>query len=92
MGKTVESYRIALDMEIQRWSNFARALRSDDKEAFEQLMDTCRNYASAGSNATRPILFEPMIMSIILHQQKRLNTLEKELDAAKQHLSKHQTC
>jgi hypothetical protein len=92
MGKTVESYRIALDVEIQRWNNFARALRSDDKEAFEQLMDICRNYASAGSNATRPILFEPMIMSILLHQQKRLNKLEKELDAAKQHLSKPQTC
>jgi hypothetical protein len=92
MGKTVESYRIALDMEIQRWNNFARALRSDDKEAFEQLMDACRNYASAGSNATRPILFEPMIISILLHQQKRLNTLEKELDAAKPHLSKPQTC
>lgn len=88
MGKTVESYRIALDMEIQGWSSFARALRSDDKEAFEQLMDACRNYASAGSNATRPILFEPMIISILLHQQKRLNTLERELDAAKQHLSK----
>jgi hypothetical protein len=92
MGKTIESYRIALDMEIQRWNNFTRALRSDDKEAFEQMMDTCRNYASAGSNATRPILFEPMIMSILLHQQKRLNKLEKELDAAEQHLSKPQTC
>ena len=92
MGKTVESYRIALDMEIQGWNNFARALRSDDKEAFEQLMDACRNYASAGSNATMPILFEPMVMSILLHQQKRLITLEKELDAAKQHLSKPPTC
>jgi len=79
-------------MEIQRWNSFARALRSDDREAFEQLMDACRNYASAGSNATRPILFEPMIISILLHQQKRINTLEKELDAAKQHLSKPQTC
>jgi hypothetical protein len=79
-------------MEIQRWNSFARALRSDDREAFEQLMDACRNYASAGSNATRPILFEPMIISILLNQQKRINTLEKELDAAKQHLSKPQTC
>jgi hypothetical protein len=84
MGKTVESYRIALDMEIQKWNSFARALRIDDKEAFEQLMDACRNYASAGSNATRPVIFEPIVMSILLYQQKRLIRLEKELDAAKQ--------
>ena len=89
MGKTVESYRIALDMEIQKWNSFARALRIDDKEAFEQLMDACRNYASAGSNATRPVIFEPIVMSILLYQQKRLIRLEKELDAAKQLLYQH---
>lgn len=86
MGKTVESYRIALDMEIQRWNGFAKALRNDDREAFEQLMDACRNYASAGSNATRPVMFEPMVMSILLYQQKKLTKLEKELNALKQRL------
>jgi len=86
MGKTVESYRIALDMEIQRWNGFAKALRNDDREAFEQLMDACRNYASAGSNATRPVMFEPMVMSILLYQQKKLIKLEKELNAVKQRL------
>lgn len=77
MGKTVESYRMALDREVQRWSVFARALRKEDRAAFEQLMDICRNYASAGSNATRPVLFEAMVMSILLHQQKILNKLEE---------------
>ena len=83
MGKTVESYRMALDREVQRWSGFARALRKEDRAAFEQLIDICRNYASAGSNATRPVLFEPMVMSILLHQQKTLSKLEKELFAAR---------
>ena len=82
MGKTVESYRMALDHEVQRWSGFARALRKEDREAFEQLIDICRNYASAGSNATRPVLFEPMVLSILLDQQKTLNKLKKDLLAA----------
>lgn len=82
MGKTVESYRMALDREVQRWSGFARALRKEDREAFEQLIDICRNYASAGSNATRPVLFEPMVLSILLDQQKTLNRLKKDLLAA----------
>jgi len=77
----VASYRIALDREVQRWSGFARALRKEDRAAFEQLIDICRNYASAGSNATRPVLFEAMVMSVLLHQQKLLNKLEKELNA-----------
>lgn len=83
LGKTVESYRLKLDKEVQRWSGFARALRKDDRETFEQLMDICRNYASAGSNATRPVMFEAMIMCIIVEQQKILNRLKKEIVSTK---------
>ena len=89
MGRTVESYRTALDKEIQRWNGFARALRNEDREAFEQMMDACRNHASAGSNATRPIMFEPMIMSILLYQQKNLIKIEKKLNEIKQYLRQY---
>ncbi len=82
MGKTVESYRMALESEIYRWNGFARALRIEEKEAFDALMDACRNHASAASNATNPILFEPMAISIMLQQQMRLQRLEKRLDDA----------
>ena len=84
MGKTVESYRMALEDEVRRWSGFAKALRTVDKEAFEELMDACRSFASAGSNATQPVIFEPMIMSMMLFQHERLRKLEKKLDAHKQ--------
>ena len=83
MGKTVASYRMALDRELQRWSGFARALRKEDRAAFDQMMDACRNYASAGSNATRPVIFESVVMSILLHHQKTLNRLEKKIDAVR---------
>jgi hypothetical protein len=82
MGKTVESYRMALEDEIHRWKGFEKALRIEDREAFEALMDVCRSYASAGSNATQPILFEPMMISILVYQQKKIMRLEKKLDAA----------
>jgi hypothetical protein len=81
MGKTVETYRMALDDEIRRWKGFANALRKEDREAFEALMDACRGYASAGSNTVQPILFEPMIMSMLLSQQVRLQRLERKLNA-----------
>ena len=84
MGKTVEPYRMALEGEISRWSGFAKALRKDDREAFDELMDICRSYASAGSNATNPLVFEPMAISILLAQQKRIRTLEKKLGITQQ--------
>jgi len=84
MGKTVESYRIALEDEIYRWKGFEKALRTEDREAFGALMDACRSYASAGSNATQPVLFEPMVISILLSQQKKIMRLEKALGATRQ--------
>ena len=84
MGKTVESYRIALEGEIGRWNGFARALRKDDREAFEELMDMSRNNAMAAGNACNPILFEPFTMSILLAQQKRILALEKKLGIKQQ--------
>jgi hypothetical protein len=80
VSKTVESYKIALVGEISRWSGFARALRKPDREAFVELMDACRSYASESSNATNPTVFEPMILSILLAQQVRIQQLEFKLN------------
>jgi hypothetical protein len=91
MGKTVESYRMAIEDEIRRWSGFAKALRSEDREAFETLLNACRSFASAGSNAVQPVLFEPMMISIVLSQQIGLQKLRKDLDAIKQ-AGKPQQC
>jgi hypothetical protein len=83
MGKTVPSYRMALEFEIQRWKGFRNALPNEEERvAFNALMDICRNLASAGSCATNPILFEPMVMSILLAQQKKLRNLEYKLNDA----------
>jgi hypothetical protein len=83
VGRTVEWYRIAMEEEIHRWDGFARALRKDDKEVFDELMGMCRSFSVASSNATNPIILEPMIMSILLAQQERIRTLEKKLNAIK---------
>ncbi len=79
MGRTVESFRMALEGEICRWNGFSRALRKTDREAFEDLMDLCRNFASESSCAADPIIFEPMVMSILLAQQIRIQKLEEQL-------------
>jgi hypothetical protein len=74
---------MAVEDEIRRWSGFAKALRKEDREAFDAIMDACRGYASAASNATKPILFEPMVMSILLSQQLLIQKLRQEVETLK---------
>lgn len=74
---------MAVEDEIRRWSGFAKALRKEEREAFDAVMDACRSYASAASNATKPILFEPMVMSILVSQQISLQRLKKEVEDLK---------
>jgi hypothetical protein len=84
MGETVESFWIALENENNRWSSFARALRKPDREAFDELIYAFRSYASEISNANNSIVFEPLVMSILLCQQKRILSLEKKLNKTQQ--------
>ncbi len=87
MGRTVPSYRQALEREIERWKGFRKALRGKDAEAFDRMMNACRMFASAGSMATRPILLEAMFMSILLHQEKAIMEIRKKLDRLEKQLS-----
>jgi hypothetical protein len=83
MGKTVPSYRMAVEWEIDRWKGFRKALANqEEKQAFDEIMDMCRDLASACSCACDPIIFEPMVMSIMLAQQKKLRELEYKLNDA----------
>jgi hypothetical protein len=76
MGKTVPSYRMALEFEIEGWKFFRKALQSEEaREAFDWLMDICKNNAMASGAACNPVIFEPMVMSILLAQRKLLQSL-----------------
>ena len=79
MGKTVPTYRLALEYEIKTWKGFRNALPPQEQAAFDQMMDMCRSYAMASGNACSPVIFEPMTMSILLAQQKHLLKLAQQL-------------
>ncbi len=87
MGRTVPSYRQALEAEIERWKGFRKGLRSKDAEAFDRILNACRLFASAGSMATRPVLLEAMFMSILLHQEKAITEIREKLDKLEKRLS-----
>lgn len=86
MGRTVPSYRLALDSEIRSWKGFQKALRGEDHRAFDEMMKACRIYASAAGMATRPVLAEAMFMSILLSQQKELMEIRETLERLEKRL------
>ncbi len=86
MGRTVVSYRQGLEGEVATWEGFKKALRMRDAEAFDRMMNACRLHASAASMATRPVLFEAMVMSIILEQEKAIMELAEKLDRIEKQL------
>ena len=70
-----------LEGEIAKWKPFMKALPSmREKEAFEELMNHCRNYASAAGAAIRPIVSDAMFMSILLAQEKELRKIKALLE------------
>jgi len=74
---------MALEFEIATWKGFRKTLVGEgEKEAFDELMDMCRNNAMAGGAATRPVVFEAAVMSILLSQTKRISAIEEQLNVA----------
>jgi hypothetical protein len=80
MGRTVPSFRIALEDAIKRWDGYRRVLRQSDQEAFDHMMDACRLHVMASGNATRPDPLEASLISILLEHQMKLETLATKLD------------
>lgn len=88
MGRTVPSFRQALELEIAHWEGFRKALRGKDVEAFDRMMNACRAYASAGGMATRTVLSEAMFMCILLNQQKELMEIRENLEQLRKEFQK----
>ncbi len=87
---------MVLEKEISRWSGFHRALRYDDRVAYEELLDVFRSYASEIQCAVSQRMFECLAISVALDQAKRIAKLEKELkinepEAAKEPENKRQS-
>jgi len=80
MGRTIPSWRMMLEEELKRWEKFRDALRIDEREIFEDLMDECRRYASAAGAATFPVKTEGMFLSVLFSHHKSLKELRDKVE------------
>ena len=84
MGRTIPSFRIAAELEEEKWKLFRQYLninnnkKNQDKKIFKEMFSIANLYNSACSNVVNPIRIHPIMMSIILHHYKMLK--ERGLD------------
>ena len=79
MGRTVPSFRVQLEQIIEELSTYRRALRGDDKIAFDDMMNKARQHASS---CTLIPSFDPVdciLLSIILEQEKEIKLLKEHI-------------
>lgn len=79
MGRTVPSFRPALEHEIESWKDFKRALRPNEQDILNKLMNFARIHADAGSMSARPMISEVLFMSFAIEQEKRIKALERKV-------------
>jgi hypothetical protein len=81
MGRTIPSWRMVAEAEVEKMKKFRDSLRFDDKMIFEDLLNQCKLYASAASSLASPVKEMPLIISILFAHHKKLTELEKRLKA-----------
>src|SRR5215210_5682974 len=80
MGRTIPSFRIALEMEKEDWKPFRNALDKSDRKMFDEMLDIPRLYTSACSYAVQPVRLCLILMSILLHHFKELTECIEEIE------------
>lgn len=80
MGRTIPSFRLAHKEEEVRWRRFRVALDKSYRPIFDQMFASSRLYVSACTCAARPVPLHSIMMAILLHHQKRLDTLASGLE------------
>ena len=72
-----------LEEELKRWEGFRNALRINERTIFQDIMDKCRQHASAAGAGAFTSKTEGMFLSILFAHHKAI----KELDSGIQRIS-----
>jgi len=75
MGRTVPTFTMVVQQEMESWAKFRRGLRREDQEALDELFRAARLQLAGSAYAARPIPFESIAMSMLLSQQKLIREL-----------------
>ena len=81
MGRTIPSWRMVVEAEVEKFKKFRDSLSSEDRIVFEDLLNQCKLYASAASTLASPVKEVPLFVSMLFAQHKKITELEARLKA-----------
>ncbi len=79
MGRTVPTFTMVIQQEMESWTKFRRGLRKEDQEALDDLFRAARLQLAGSAYAARPIPFESVAMSMLLAQHRMIRELQRSL-------------
>lgn len=79
MGRTVPTFTMVIQAEMETWTKFRRGLRREDQEALDELFRAARLQLASSAYAARPIPFESMVMSMLIMQQRMIKELRQRV-------------
>src|SRR5213594_1461323 len=79
MGRTIPSWRLVVNDEIERIGRFRQFLRVEDKEIFDDLLRQCKHYAPYASTMASVVKEVPLMFSMMFGQHKMIWELKKRL-------------
>ena len=78
MGRSVPTYRMKLEELIAELVDYRRALREEDRRAFDALMNRARRYASAAGFQASSDPMETALLSMLVGIERELEELKRE--------------
>ena len=79
MGVLIEPYSQSLKKLEEDWKLFKRALKKEDKPAFDQLFQKANYHVPSGQVRANPFPIRTFFMSVCLEQQKENNELNERI-------------
>jgi hypothetical protein len=80
MGRTIPSWRMVVEAEVEKLQKFQEFLRQEDKIIFEDMLNQCKLLASAASVMSSPIKQVPLLISMLFAHHKKIIELEKRIE------------
>jgi len=73
VGRTLPTYRQALEERLKRWDAFGRLLTTpEERAAFQRLQTAARRYVAQATYVGSPDLLESILLSVLLDLARQL--------------------
>ncbi|HTO94377.1 MAG TPA: hypothetical protein VMM80_08375 [Bacteroidota bacterium] len=89
MGRTIPTFTMVIQQEMESWGKFRRGLRREDQEALDDLFRAARLQLAGSAYAARPIPFESIAMCMLLAQHRLITDLARRVKRLEEGYDEH---